>query len=104
MQQKNSLYRLSKTNANTQKTIHDLKDINDSLYMIGTGATGAGVAEIVIAAVVLSCRERRKIDTFRMHLCQIISHISFLLTFISNNIYTKIGLNLVAKRYSAKES
>src|ERR1041385_7869969 len=51
---KNSLDTLSNTNTNTQKTIHDLKSTNDRLYMIGTGAIGAGVAGIVKAAVALS--------------------------------------------------
>jgi hypothetical protein len=58
---KNSVDTLSKTNANTQKTIQDLKGTNDRLYMIGTGAIGAGVAGIVIAAVALSRREVIKI-------------------------------------------
>ena len=59
---KNSLDTLSKTNTNTQKTIQDLKSTNDRLYMIGTGAIGAGVAGIVIAAVALSRREVIKIS------------------------------------------
>jgi len=59
---KNSLDTLSKTNTNTQKTIQDLKSTNDRLYMIGTGAIGAGVAGIVIAAVALSRREVMKIS------------------------------------------
>lgn len=59
---KNSVDTLSKTNANTQKTIQDLKSTNDRLYMIGTGAIGAGVAGIVIAAVALSRREVIKIS------------------------------------------
>jgi len=54
---KNSLDTLSKTNTNTQKSIQDLKGTNDRLYMIGTGAIGAGVAGIIIAAVALSRRE-----------------------------------------------
>jgi hypothetical protein len=59
---KNSLDTLSKTNTNTQKAIQDLKRTNDRLYMIGTGAIGAGVAGIVVAAVALSRREVIKIS------------------------------------------
>ena len=59
---KNSVDTLSKSNANTQKTIQDLESTNDRLYMIGTGAIGAGVAGIVIAAVALSRREVIKIS------------------------------------------
>jgi hypothetical protein len=47
---------LTKTNANTQKTIQDLKGTNDRLYMIGLGGVGAGVAGIIIAATALSRR------------------------------------------------
>ena len=47
---------LTKTSANTQKTIQDLKGTNDRLYMIGLGGVGAGVAGIIIAATALSRR------------------------------------------------
>jgi hypothetical protein len=59
---KNSLDTLSKTNTDTQKAIQGLKGTNDMLYMIGTGAIGAGVAGIVIAAVALSRREMIKVS------------------------------------------
>jgi hypothetical protein len=47
---------LAKSNIDTQKVIQDLKGTNDRLYMIGTGAIGAGAAGIIIAAVALSRR------------------------------------------------
>jgi len=53
---KGSVDTLAKTNANTQKTIQDLKVTNDRLYMIGLGGVGAGVAGIIIAATALSHR------------------------------------------------
>src|SRR5918911_1967665 len=53
---KGSIDTLTKTNANTQKTIQDLKGTNDRLYMIGLGGVGAGVAGIIIAATALSRR------------------------------------------------
>ena len=59
---KGSIDTLTKTSVNTQKTIQDLKGTNDRLYMIGTGAIGAGVAGIVIAAVALSRREVIKLS------------------------------------------
>jgi hypothetical protein len=37
-----------------KKSIQDLKNTNDRLYMIGMGGVGTGVAGIVIAAVALS--------------------------------------------------
>ena len=53
---KASIDTLTKTSANTQKTIQDLKGTNDRLYMIGLGGVGAGVAGIVIAAAAISRR------------------------------------------------
>jgi hypothetical protein len=53
---KASIDTLTKTSANTQKTIQDLKGTNDRLYMIGLGGVGAGVAGIIIAATALSRR------------------------------------------------
>src|SRR5919199_4978464 len=53
---KGSVDTLAKTNADTQKTIQDLKGTNDRLYMIGLGGVGAGVAGIIIAATALSRR------------------------------------------------
>jgi hypothetical protein len=51
---KSSLDTLAKNDANTQKSIQDLKNSNDRAYMIGMTGIGAGVAGIVIAAVALS--------------------------------------------------
>jgi hypothetical protein len=51
---KGNIDTLAKSNAGTQKTIQDLKNTNDRLYMIGLGGVGAGVAGIIIAAVALS--------------------------------------------------
>src|ERR671926_47112 len=48
---KGSVDALAKTNADTQKTIQDLRGTNDRLYMIGLGGAGAGAAGIIIAAV-----------------------------------------------------
>jgi|SRR5215212_1796816 hypothetical protein len=59
---KGSIDTLAKTNADTQKTIQDLKGTNDRLYMIATGAVGTGVAGVVIGAVALSRREVIKIS------------------------------------------
>ena len=53
---KANIDKLTKTSANTQKTIQDLKGTNDRLYMIGLGGVGAGVAGIIIAATALSRR------------------------------------------------
>jgi hypothetical protein len=53
---KASVDTLTKSNADTQKTIQDLKNTNDRLYMIGLGGVGAGVAGIIIAATALSRR------------------------------------------------
>jgi hypothetical protein len=54
---KDSVDVLTKTNANTQKAIQDLKGTNDRLYMIALGGVGAGVAGIVIAAAALSRKQ-----------------------------------------------
>lgn len=51
---KSSLDTLAKNDANTQKSIQDIKNSNDRAYMIGMTGIGAGVAGIVIAAVALS--------------------------------------------------
>jgi hypothetical protein len=59
---KGSIDTLTKTNADTQKTIQDLKGTNDRLYMIGLGGVGAGVAGIVIAAAALSRKEVLKVS------------------------------------------
>jgi hypothetical protein len=59
---KGSIDTLTKTNADTQKTIQDLKGTNDRLYMIGLGGAGAGAAGIIIAAVALSRKEVLKIS------------------------------------------
>ncbi|MFL6394503.1 MAG: hypothetical protein ACJ708_07585 [Nitrososphaeraceae archaeon] len=59
---KDSIDTLAKTNADTQKSIQDLKGTNDRLYMIGMSGVGAGVAGIVIAAVALSRKEVLKIS------------------------------------------
>ena len=53
---KASIDTLTKSNADTQKTIQDLKNTNDRLYMIGLGGVGAGVAGIIMAAAALSRR------------------------------------------------
>ena len=59
---KDSIDTLAKTNADTQKSIQDLKGTNDRLYMIGMSGVGAGVAGIVIVAVALSRKEILKIS------------------------------------------
>jgi hypothetical protein len=45
---------IAKSNADTQKSIQNLKRAADRSYMIGMGGIGAGVAGIIIAAVALS--------------------------------------------------
>lgn len=45
---------IAKSNADTQKSIQNLKGAADRLYMIGMGGIGAGVAGIIIAALALS--------------------------------------------------
>jgi hypothetical protein len=45
---------IAKSNADTQKSIQNLKGAADRSYMIGMGGIGAGVAGIIIAAVALS--------------------------------------------------
>jgi hypothetical protein len=59
---KGSIDTLTKTNADTQKTIQDFKATNDRLYMIGMAGVGAGVAGIVIAAMALSRKEVHKVS------------------------------------------
>jgi hypothetical protein len=54
---KSSIDTLTKSNADTQKAIQDLKATNDRLYMIAMSGIGAGVAGIVIAAAALSRRK-----------------------------------------------
>jgi hypothetical protein len=48
---------IAKSNADTQKSIQNLKGAADRSYMIGLGGIGAGAAGIIIAAVVLSRKE-----------------------------------------------
>jgi hypothetical protein len=45
---------IAKSNADTQKSIQNLKGAADRSYMIGMGGIGAGVAGIIIAALALS--------------------------------------------------
>ena len=59
---KGSIDTLAKTNAGTQKSIQDLKNTNDRLYMIGLGGVGAGIAGILIAAVALSRKQVLKVS------------------------------------------
>jgi hypothetical protein len=54
---KSSIDTLTRSNAETQKAIQDLKATNDRLYMIAMSGIGAGVAGIVIAAAALSRRK-----------------------------------------------
>ena len=54
---KSSIDTLTKSNADTQKAIQDLKATNGRLYMIAMSGIGAGVAGIVIAAAALSRRK-----------------------------------------------
>ena len=54
---KASLDTLAKNNANTQKSIQDIKSSTDRAYMIGMTGIGAGIAGIVIASVALSSRK-----------------------------------------------
>lgn len=60
---KNSLDTIAKNNADTQKSIQDLKNAADRSYMIGMGGIGAGVAGIVIAAVALSRKDILKVPS-----------------------------------------
>lgn len=59
---KGSIDIIAKSNADTQKSIQDLKGAADRSYMIGMGGIGAGVAGIVIAAVALSRKEVLRIS------------------------------------------
>jgi len=54
---KNSIYTMAKNNADTQKSIQDLKNSADRSYMIGMAGIGAGVAGIVIASISLSRKD-----------------------------------------------
>lgn len=54
---KSSIDTLTKSNADTQKAIQDLKATNGRLYMIAMSGIGAGVAGIVIAAAALTRRK-----------------------------------------------
>ena len=48
---------MAKNNADTQKSIQDLKNATDRTYMIGMVGIGAGVAGIVIASISLSRKD-----------------------------------------------
>src|ERR1043166_593936 len=54
---KNSIDTMAKNNADTQKSVQDLKNAADRSYMIGMAGIGAGAAGIVIAAVALSRKD-----------------------------------------------
>jgi hypothetical protein len=54
---KNSIDTMAKNNADTQKSIQDLKNATDRTYMIGMAGIGAGVAGIVIASISLSRKD-----------------------------------------------
>ena len=60
---KNSIDTIAKNNADTQKSIQDLKNAADRSYMIGMAGIGAGVAGIVIAAVALSRKDILKVPS-----------------------------------------
>jgi hypothetical protein len=60
---KNSIDTIAKNNADTQKSVQDLKNAADRSYMIGMAGIGAGVAGIVIAAVALSRKDILKISS-----------------------------------------
>jgi hypothetical protein len=54
---KSSIDALAKNNADTQKSIQDLKNADGRSYMLGMGGLGAGIAGIVIASAALSRKE-----------------------------------------------
>jgi len=54
---KGSINAIAKSNADTQKSIQNLKGAADRSYMIGLGGIGAGVAGIIISAVALTRKE-----------------------------------------------
>jgi hypothetical protein len=56
---KSSIDALAKNNADTQKSIQDLKNADSRSYMLGMGGLGAGIAGIVIASAALSRKELR---------------------------------------------
>src|SRR5690348_7514373 len=60
---KNSIDTMAKNNADTQKSVQDLKNAADRSYMIGMAGIGAGVAGIVIAAVALSRKDILKVTS-----------------------------------------
>jgi hypothetical protein len=60
---KNSIDTMAKNNADTQKSIQDLKNATDRTYMIGMAGIGAGVAGIVIASVALSRKDILKVSS-----------------------------------------
>jgi hypothetical protein len=60
---KNSIDTMAKNNADTQKSVQDLKNAADRSYMIGMAGIGAGVAGIVIAAVALSRKDILKVSS-----------------------------------------
>ncbi|HZC20074.1 MAG TPA: hypothetical protein VE223_00365, partial [Nitrososphaeraceae archaeon] len=60
---RNSIDTIAKNNADTQKSVQDLKNAADRSYMIGMAGIGAGVAGIVIAAVALSRKDILKVPS-----------------------------------------
>jgi hypothetical protein len=60
---KNSIDTMAKNNADTQKSIQDLKNATDRTYMIGMVGIGAGVAGIVIASISLSRKDILKVSS-----------------------------------------
>ena len=60
---KNSVDTMAKNNADTQKSVQDLKNAADRSYMIGMAGIGAGAAGIVIAAVALSRKDILKVSS-----------------------------------------
>ena len=60
---KNSIDTMAKNNADTQKSVQDLKNAADRSYMIGMAGIGAGAAGIVIAAVALSRKDILKVSS-----------------------------------------